>query len=167
MNEIRISSAESRPGRLVGARILPGTDLIPGLLEICRRNHLTSGCIVTILGSLARARFVLLIPDSGGTMGVRYSDPHEIEGPLEFLGGSGIIGRLDDGETAMHLHGIFSDRENRFCAGHILGEGNQVLATMGVVIQELPEVEITRSFDEETVFNLFHFNKHRAPEESD
>lgn len=167
MNEIRISSAESRPGRLVGARILPGTDLIPGLLKICRRHQIKSGCIVTILGSLARARFVLPIPDSGGTMGVRYSDPHEIEGPLEFLGRSGIIGRLDDGETAIHLHGIFSDRENRFCAGHILEEGNQVLATMEVVIQELPDVEITRSLDGETGFSLFQFSKNYATREND
>lgn len=159
MNEIRISSSESKPGRLVAARILPGTDLIPGLLEICRRNKLTSGCIVTILGSLARARFVLPIPDSSGSMGVRYSDPHEMEGPLEFLGGSGIIGRLDDGEATIHLHGIFSDRENKFCAGHILEEGNHVLATMEVVIQELPDVEIIRSPDEETGFTLFHFKE--------
>lgn len=159
MNEIRISSAESRSGRLIAARILPGTDLIPGLLEICRRSNLKSGCVVTILGSLAGARFVLPIPDSNGTMGVRYSDPYEIEGPLEVLGGSGIIGRLDDGEATIHLHGIFSDRENRFCAGHVLEEGNQVLATMEVVIQELLDVEIIRSPDEETGFTLFHFKE--------
>jgi len=167
MHEIRISSTESRPGRLIAARILPGTDLIPGLLKICRRYQIKSGCIVTLLGSLASARFVWPISESGSNRGVRYSAPYEIDGPLEFLGGSGIIGCLEDGETAIHLHGILSDRTDGFHAGHILEEGNQVLATIEVVIQELPDVEITRSLDEETSFSLFQFNRDHAPEEND
>jgi predicted DNA-binding protein with PD1-like motif len=91
-------------------------------------------------------------------MGIKYGEPVEVEGPLEFAGGSGMIGVLESGETVIHLHGVLADMDHRLYTGHFVEGGSPVLTTMEVVIQETPDIEIIRSFDEETEFS--HFKVH-------
>ena len=41
MSKVRIQYAQGNIGKAVAARILPGTDLIEGIEEICRENNIT------------------------------------------------------------------------------------------------------------------------------
>ncbi len=155
LDEIRTVSVVSKPGRVVFGRILPGTDAIEGILKICAENDIRYGNIVTMIGSLARGTFVYAVPREGVKMGIIYSQPFEVEGPLEFLGGQGVIGTSDQGIPSVHLHGLLSDRNRNIYGGHITDKGNPVLVTMEVVIQVLDDVKLIRSRDGETDFPLF------------
>ena len=90
-------------------------------------------------------------------MGARYVDPVEVEGPIEFLSGSGMIGTMaDGGGTVIHLHGVMSDPTMRVLGGHLTETGNPVMSTMEVLIEAFDDVSILRSFDPETDFSLFN-----------
>lgn len=155
MNAIRVSSIQAEGGKIIVGRLLPGTDLITGILKICEENNLEFGNIITIIGSLSKARFICATPDNRSKIGIKYGDPIEIQGPLEFLCGQGLIGMSDDEERAIHLHGVLCDKDVKFYAGHFVQGGNIVLATMEVVIQKLKEVKLIRSLDQETGFPIF------------
>lgn len=155
MDEVRVSSKESRPGRLIVGRILPQTDLMAGLLKICSEHGVRAGCIVTILGGLSGARVLHPVHDPRSKIGINYGEPVEIEGPLEFASGCGFIGVSDDGEVFIHLHGVLADLEQRLYTGHFVEGGSPVLSTLEVVIQETPDVEVIRSLHEETGFSHF------------
>ncbi|MCD6363935.1 MAG: DNA-binding protein [Synergistetes bacterium] len=160
--EVRTSSVECKGGRLIVGRILPGTDLIEGVLNICRKHGLESGSIDVMLGSLRKFTFVYAVKDETKKLKTRYCEPVSVEGPLEFLCGNGIIGKDGRGEVVVHLHGIVSDERRKIHAGHIVKGGNPVLATIELVIRELPDIEIRRELDEETEFPLFKFNRKRS-----
>ena len=51
MSEIKSHAAVGRSGRLLAARLLPGQDMVNGLIELITANGIKSG-IVTALGSL-------------------------------------------------------------------------------------------------------------------
>jgi len=155
MTDIRVQCAQSKAGRVVFGRIYPGTDIIDGILKICEENHIRYGTIVTMIGSLSRGRFVHAIPEPSAKMGIKYSEPVQIDGPLEFLSGQGIIGLSDHAKPIIHLHGLLCDKNKKIYGGHFIGTGNPVLVTMEVVIQELEGVRLIKLQDEETDFPLF------------
>lgn len=155
MTDIRVQWAQSKAGRVVFGRIYPGTEIIDGILKICEENYIRYGTIITMIGSLSRGTFVYAIPETDAKMGIKYSQPVEIEGPLEFLSGQGIIGVSDAGKPIIHLHGLLSDKNKKIYGGHFIDAGNPVLVTMEVVIQELEGVRLIKSQDEETDFPLF------------
>jgi predicted DNA-binding protein with PD1-like motif len=154
MDEVRVAAKVSRPGRLLVARILPKTDLLLGLTRICDEHDIKAACIVSMLGGLRKACFLHPIHDPNTKMGINYGQPVELEGPLEFAVGSGVIGYLESGQRFIHLHAVLADLDNRLYTGHLI-EGNLVLTTMEAVIQETPDVQLIRSYDEETDLELF------------
>lgn len=159
MNDIRTTSWKVT-GKQIVVRLWPGTDLISGLLKVCEDHGITAGCITAMHGSLSRARFVWALPDPATKMNAKYGDPVEIEGPLEFICGSGMIGQYADSrETEVHLHGVLSDPEQGFHGAHFVKGGNPVMSTLEVFIQAFDDVEILRAFDEETEFPLFNIYK--------
>jgi predicted DNA-binding protein with PD1-like motif len=107
-----------------------------------------------MLGGLRKACFLHPIHDPNTKMGINYGQPVELEGPLEFAVGSGVIGYLESGQRFIHLHAVLADLDNRVYTGHLI-EGNLVLTTMEAVIQETPDVQLIRSYDEETDLELF------------
>jgi len=155
-NVVRVSSCESKAGRVIVGRILPETDLIDGILEICDRHGIKSGSIDVVLGSLRRFTFVYPVKDESQKLGVKYCDPVVIEGPIELLSANGIVGLNQNGVKAIHLHAVVSDEMANLHGGHVV-KGNPVLVTVEVVIRELPDVNIVREMDEETGFPLFKF----------
>ncbi|KUK13569.1 MAG: DNA-binding protein [Synergistetes bacterium] len=156
MTGLRFSSVDSKAGRTIVGRLLPGTDLIEGILALCKEHNINFGSIDVVLGSLRKFTFVYPIRDESKKMGVRYCDPVVIEGPIELLCGGGLIGVNRNGEKAVHLHLVVSDREGKVYGGHVVG-GNPVLVTVELVLRELEGVSIVREEDEETGFPLFKF----------
>ncbi|SRR6056297_478133 len=156
MSDVRTSSVQVT-GKKVVARLMPGTDLLAGVLKVCKDNDITAGCITAMHGSLSKARFVWALPAPGTKMNAKYGDPVDIDGPLEFICGSGMIGQFSDtGETAVHLHGVISDPEQGFHGAHFVEGGNPVMSTMEVLVEGFDNVDILRAFDEETEFPLFN-----------
>lgn len=138
-----------RSSRLVVGRLRPGTDLISGIAALAKEHGLRCGAIVSCIGSLQRATFVTLEPSPDSRVGAAYGDPIEVEGPIEFLGGRGLVGQDNTGTVRVHFHGVVSDAALRVQGGHFDPGGNPVLATLEVVIAEIEGVELARQFDEE------------------
>ncbi len=157
MSDVRIQTAVSEKGRRIVGRLLPGTDLIKGIIKVCCDHEVVYGTIVSVIGSLTEAKIVYAVADQTGKIGIRYSDPVRVEGPLELLACQGIIGRTMDGESSIHLHGLMSTPEMTVYGGHFLENGNPVLATAEILIQECSDVRILREQDGETGFPLFKF----------
>lgn len=151
----RFTTHEAKMGRVIFGRLYPGTDLIGGLLDLCRGEGIRYGFIPTIIGSLAKASFIYAVPDSQAILKISYSQPVEIQGPLEFIGGQGIIGVSGSGSAMIHFHGVVSDKDRKVHSGHFIEGGNPILATMEVVIQELNQIRLVKSLDNETGFPLF------------
>lgn len=159
MNQIRTQIVALKKGKIIVGRILPGTDLISGIEKICQDNQITHGTIITAIGSLIRAEFVYAVPDKNAKIGIKYSEPTRVEGPLELLACQGTIGLTVEGHLSIHLHGLMSDPDMKVYGGHLLENVNPVLVTVEIMIHENQDVQIVREQDVETGFPVFKFYK--------
>jgi len=137
---------------MVIGRLRPGTDLIEGIIALVEEYDVRAGVIISCVGSLGKATFLLPVPDPSSKVGAVYGNPIEIVGPLAFLSGGGLISRDKDGEVLIHFHGLVSDVNRKVYGGHFKCGGNPVLATMEVLIAELQDLELVRRYDEEVGF---------------
>jgi predicted DNA-binding protein with PD1-like motif len=157
MENIRIQTTVTQKGRRIIGRILPGSDLIQGVKKLCREHNVRFGIIISIIGSLRRSEFICPLPDISNIMGIRYSDPVQIEGPIELLSCQGTVGLTEEGDQDIHMHAVISDPTMRVYGGHLLDKGNPVLGTGEILIQECDDAKILRVHDEETGFMMFKF----------
>ena len=153
-NTMRIQSVEGKVTRTIVARLLPGTDMLEGIEESCRRHGVKQGVVGCAVGAFKKATFVFPIPKEGTPIGIVYGEPVVLDGPIEVLGGQGIICQSEDGKYLIHFHGSMSDKDMHIWGGHIVN-GNIVLATLDLVIHEITGVNMLRRFDEETGFVQF------------
>lgn len=149
MAEIRYQSAEGQIGRVIAARLLPGTDLVEGVEKICNDHGIRYG-LVNCIGSLQKATFMYVVPIPEAKVKAGYTAPFELRGPIEFLGGLALVCETDDGDKNTHLHGSFSDQLDHLYGGHLVKGGNPILVTMDLVILELTGMKLLRRYDEET-----------------
>lgn len=147
MDEIRYESFPAVMGRVVVARLKRGTDLVSGLIEVCRAHSIETGVVEIALGSLRSATISWCVP-ANNKRGARRSEPVLIPGPLEFVTGQGII-CIRDGQSAVHFHGTLADQYGRCWSGHMFPGGNPVHVTMDVVIREVCGVILRTVYDEE------------------
>ncbi|MGD2270845.1 MAG: DNA-binding protein [Desulfobacterales bacterium] len=155
MNQIRTRSIPLQRGKTVIGRILPGTDLICGIENICRDNRITSGSIVSAIGTLVYAELVYVVPEEKAKLRVKYVEPTRVEGPLELLASQGMVGLTKEKRLSIHLHAVMSAPDMKVYGGHLVENGNPVLATAEVMIQEYLEISLVREHDSETGFTLF------------
>lgn len=119
-------------------RLTPGTDLRGELEHLTQTHALRAACILSCVGSLARAH--LRMPGAAG-------DPEAFATfvePLEIVSLAGTLG--PDGP---HVH-ISLARADGACIGGHLAPGCIIHTTAELVIGELPEVEFRRSPDPAT-----------------
>lgn len=146
-NEVRVNSFETQMGRTVVARIRRDTDLVTGLIEVCRSNNIKTGVLEMAIGSLRSARFCWAVP-ADNKRGARRSDLIDVDGPIEFIAGQGII--CVDGEKPMyHIHGVLTDKDGKSWSGHFFEGGNPIHVTMDVIIREVQGVGIKGIYDED------------------
>jgi hypothetical protein len=148
-NEIRFLSAEGTCGRLVAARLRPGTDLIGGITAVCRAHNIQQGYLSCVIGSLKQAQYLLPIIDTSTASGIRYSEPITVSGPIEFTSGQGVICQSPDGELLIHFHGCFCGPDGTSLAGHFAAGGNPVLVTADIIISEINGMRMVRRMDPE------------------
>lgn len=155
MNKImRIQSVEGQLGKTIVARLLPGTDMLEGIEEVCRQHEVKNGVILCSIGSLKQLTYTYPISEATAQVGIVYCEPIVIEGPIEFFGGQGIICQSEKGEYLTHFHASASDEKAKLYGGHML-VGSPVLATVDLIINEVADVNMLRLFDEETGFVQF------------
>jgi predicted DNA-binding protein with PD1-like motif len=152
---MRAVSVVGSMGRTIIARLQPGTDMLDGIQEVCRRHGVKYGFVSCAVGCFSGAAFVCPMPKADAKIGIVYGDPIKLAGPVEFLGGQGVVCQSEEGNYLIHFHGSLSDTDLRVWGGHFLAGGNVVLATLDCVIQEVCGVEMLRKFEDETGFVQF------------
>ena len=153
MSEVRYEALEGQIGRVIPARLKPGTDLIDGIERICKDFGVKNAFVCCSIGSLQKASFQYLIPKPELKLKTGYGEPMEVPGPIEFTAGMGIVCHNEKGEMVTHLHAVFNDYRpapDHGYGGHMVKGKNPVLATIDLLILEVKGVDITRKYDEET-----------------
>jgi len=143
----RFNAAVGQPGRIISGRLLPGCDMLLGIIELAKSNGVKSAW-VNAFGSLAETNF---------SPGLRFaaSDPDRVErlpnvnlaGPIEVWSGMGRLSIPDEGEPVIHFHGVVVSLEGQLYGGHFFPGGNPVYATFEVHIQELLDIEFKVEMD--------------------
>jgi hypothetical protein len=154
--EIRTEYAVSEIGRTLIGRLLPGIDLVPGILSMCAESGIRFGYVASLVGSLSGVRFIHVNKAPGNSPGFVFTKPRERGGPLDILSAQGTLGEEEDGSPFLHLHALLCDEKDRIFGGHILETGCPVLGTVEVVIRETRGIRLIRSPDEEGGIRLFH-----------
>lgn len=154
MSDARVSTVVANTGRVVLARILRNTDLLTGIVEICRQNGIITGVISTAIGSLRKAEISWAIPSTKTRRGSERTVPKPIEGPLEFLMGQGLVCLANPDMPVVHLHGMACDSEGRVRGGHFFPGGSPVHSTMDVVITEIEGARMNLEYDVEIDLEL-------------
>ena len=153
MENYNIEMAEGKLSRIVALRLTPGTDVLQGLTEACKRAGINNGVILSAIGSLDSPHFcdVVELPTKAG---YGYGETLHLTGPIELTNASGIICHDDEGETNLHVHMTLTDRHGNAHGGHLV-EGTKVLITVDVVIGEIEGMVMGRKFSEEMGVPLF------------
>lgn len=151
---IRTTVFPARSGRTVLARIQRNTDLLTGLIDICRKSGFRMAYVETVIGSLRKAEISWTKPSTKTKRGSERTPVVPIEGPIEFISGQGIFCLANPDRPVVHFHGCFCDSEGKCWAGHFFQGGNPVHSTMDVVMHELLDVKMNWVHDEEIDLEL-------------
>lgn len=148
-----METAQGSLGRVVAIRLHPGTDVLLGLTEACRRFRINNGVILSAIGSLDTPHFcdVVELPTAAG---YGYGETLHLTGPIELTGACGIICHDDEDVTNLHVHITLTDRCGNAHGGHLV-EGTKVLLTTDIVIAEIDGLIMGRRFDEKLKVPLF------------
>lgn len=153
MENIGIEMAQGKLGKIIALRLQPGTDVLLGLTEACKRAGINNGVILSGIGSLDSPHFCnpVELPTKAG---YGYGEVLHLTGPIELTSAAGIICHDDEGNTNLHVHIGLSDRHGNAHGGHLV-EGTKVLLTVDVVIAEIEGMVMGRKFNEELEVPLF------------
>ncbi|MEW6266769.1 MAG: PPC domain-containing DNA-binding protein [Thermodesulfobacteriota bacterium] len=154
MLNTRVSTVIARKGRVVIGRILRDTDLVTGIIELCRQTGIVTGAIEIAIGSLRKADISWAIPSDKTRRGSERTAPVPIEGPLEFITGQGLVCLADLDRPVIHFHGMICDPNGRAWGGHFFPNGNPVHSTMDVVITEIEGARMDWELDPEIDLEL-------------
>ena len=155
MKEIRLIHAEGEIRNISLIRILPGSDVVESIGGVCKKEGIDAGIVVSCLGTLQKASLLFVVPsrDKGGA---KYGEPLKLEGPLEFLGAQGTVGREQDGEIFVHLHGLVSDKYGVVHGGHLVKGECPVLITCEVAVIRAEGVSLVRRMDAEIGWKVLY-----------
>jgi predicted DNA-binding protein with PD1-like motif len=155
MSEIKSCVAMGRISRVLGARLLPGQDVVEGIIELVKANGIRSGT-VTAIGSLRSAKVVWAGSMEFDENPMDVAVFHEMEGPVELGIGHGIFGTDEDGELIMHIHGVIMDKEGNMRCGNLIPGSAPVLATVELTIQEFEGFQMKPTPDPEWKHKFLH-----------
>ncbi len=143
-----IEHASTGVGPAVFVRLSPGTDLITGLEEVCRTRGIRAGAIVSCIASLRRASFFVVVP-MDNAVGGGYSEPVDLDAPVEIVSGSGSVGEEAEGGVFVHLHATLGDAHGAAHGGHLLRGRCPILITSEIVIVPFTGLRLVRTHDVE------------------
>ncbi len=146
-SEKKYVAAESKPGRLVVARITPETELVQGIVEVCKAYGIKSGILINAIGTLRKAAIRHGIPNEKDPLGVSPSPDLLVKGPVELGSCQGLVCEDEEGKVVVHLHASVMDQAKNVYSGHIMEKGNPVAVTVDVSILEAENIRIVRRYD--------------------
>ena len=126
-------------------RVKPKQELAAEIASYCRRNNITSGVVIGVIGSVTSAKLNFLTELPGKYVTEEYS------GPLEIVCAQGSVALKDD-ETIVHVHIQLSGQD--LCRGGHLNEAI-IFSTAEVAIAEL-DYQLHRHADVYTGLNELH-----------
>ena len=147
---IRFEDFEGKPGRIINARLLAGSDLLNGIVAIAKKYRIRAGIVSVCFGSLSKTEIRWEERSLEGPRGDKRSAPRLLDGPITFLCAQGKVGVPRQGEPLIHMHGVVADTQWRVWGGHLFPDDNPTFSTMDVVIQEIEGIEFDCIFDPET-----------------
>lgn len=150
---IRFTDACGKAGKTIAARLLPDTDLIEGIEAVCEKNKVKYA-YVSCFGSFSNTGYMYLVPKADAKVKAGYGDVLKVEGPIEFLNGTGVVCQ-NNGSYDTHFHATMCDQFGKVFGGHIVKGTTPALTTVDLVIVEIEDVEMLRTFDEETALTQF------------
>jgi predicted DNA-binding protein with PD1-like motif len=128
-----------KPGRIVVARFDDGDDLIGGLSDICRKEHIAAACF-SIVGGIRKGRYVVG-PESEEMPPVPVW--RELAESHEAVGFGTIF--WHDGQPKVHFHGSYAKGDT--VKSGCLREGSEIFLVLEVVITEILDVNAVRELD--------------------
>ena len=141
-NEVRVAYSEGKIGRIILARILPGTDLCEGITKILQEKNIQSGW-VSMIGSLQKTSYFYL-EKNDAKLGAGYGPANHRTFPVELCNAMGLIC-----EGGLHIHASMCGDDGVFYGGHIIAGGSPSLATIEVMIVEVVGGNFVRAYDPE------------------
>ena len=141
-------SAIGRQGRLLAARLLPGKDVVEGIIELMKANSITS-CTLTAIGSLRAAKVAWAGSMEFGENPMDVAVFHEMEGPVELGAAHGFCGTDENGQVVMHIHALIMDKDGNMRCGNLVPGSAPVLATVELTMQEFDGLELKPTLDPE------------------
>lgn len=153
MAQVRIQDACGTAGKVVAVRLLPGTDLIEGIEEACKKNNIKYA-YATCFGSFASVGYKYLVPQPEAKVGAGYGDVIKADGPIEFLNGTGVVCQ-NDGKYDTHFHATMCNKDGVVFGGHMVKGYNPTLTTVDLILIETAGIQMLRVADEETALTQF------------
>ncbi|MBC8570348.1 PPC domain-containing DNA-binding protein [Zongyangia hominis] len=133
-------------GDTIVARLDKGEEVIAAIKEICVKEGVKAGSI-TGLGAVNHV--VIGVFD---TEEQKFC-PNVLDGVYEIASVTGNVSEMD-GETYLHLHATFGDREGRVFGGHL---SEAVISATGEIYIHTVDGHVGRTFSPEIGLNLIDF----------
>lgn len=147
---------------IIFGRINPGEELFAGVYRICREHGVTSGAVVSCIGSFTKTTYTYVANVETSPVGVGYLETLVLERPVEVLCAQGTIGiNKDTDKLDMHMHALLIDTDARLTGGHLL-EGCIVCATIEIAIAAARDGSIVRGLDDALQVPVFRYHNNKA-----
>jgi len=134
----------ARAGDDILVRLDLGEDLLESLKEVARRESLPSASF-TALGAVSEVTLALFDPAERVYRTTRFAEPLEIAAVV------GNVAWLEEGEPAVHAHGVFSREDCSAVAGHVM---SAVISVTGEVMMRAGGHKVIRRHDPRSGLNL-------------
>ena len=144
--------ADGSMGRIIVARVAPGSDINKALIKIVEEEKIEYGLI---LGGAASLRKTVLRNPHGFVPQFPINDDYRrettLDGPLEMVSIDGNISRNDQGKAVIHAHISVSSAslDGMSYGGHLI-DGSIVYTTCEIALAEVKGMKLLRKFDDET-----------------
>ena len=148
----RYVSRFGKTGRVLVARIKPGSDLLMSIRSLVEEKGMKAGVILSGVGLLSRARLrnCRVLPEEYPITDANRSFL-TFERPLEILALSGNVSEVE-GKPWVHAHMALSYVEEdriRVVGGHLI-DGCIIFGFAEAFIMELEDIDMSKKFDQET-----------------
>lgn len=150
--ENRYVSRFGKSGKVLVARIKPGSDLLQSIRSLVEENGVKAGVILSGVDLLRKARLRnCKIPPKDYPITDANRSFLTFERPLEILALSGNVSEVE-GKPWLHAHislSYVAGDEIKVVGGHLL-EGCIIFGFAEVFIMEMKDIDMRKEFDEET-----------------
>lgn len=102
---------------LVLVRLEPAEELCRSLLEAFAGLGAPAATVTGMVGSVRRLVYTTATCAAGNPA---YGPPRTATGPIEIGAAQGQLGREPDGDSQLHLHGVFAAEDGSTFGGHVL-----------------------------------------------